>query len=112
MGQRLEPRAVLAVVDRHGLPVPTAPPPHQIDGLLSIDHIAAPTTWQVRAAERHRAISNHDPYVIEDETPTDEQRPPYSVPFPSSSSTTGIATVGPSNVTSTFWNPLCRWASA
>jgi endonuclease/exonuclease/phosphatase family metal-dependent hydrolase len=64
-------RALLATVERLELQVPTATSPHQIEGLLSIDHIAVPNSWIVTATERHRAfvgesrISDHDAYVIE-----------------------------------------------
>lgn len=64
-------RALLAAIDRLGLQVPTASLPHQIDGLLTIDHIAVPQSWNVDVAERHRAISqesrlsDHDLYVVE-----------------------------------------------
>lgn len=64
-------RSVLATVERLGLHVPTASSPHQIAGLLSIDHIAVPKTWVVRATQQHRdfvgktRISDHDAYVVE-----------------------------------------------
>lgn len=64
-------RHILDVVDRLGLQVPTASAPHQIHGLLSIDHIAVPVTWAVAGVEHHRAVisgarmSDHDAYVIE-----------------------------------------------
>ncbi len=51
--------------------VPTASSPHQIEELLSIDHIAVPKSWVVSATQRHRAfvgetrISDHDAYVVE-----------------------------------------------
>lgn len=64
-------RIILEAVDRLGLQIPTASAPHQIDGLLSIDHIAVPQTWAVLDVEHHPAfsggarISDHDAYVIE-----------------------------------------------
>ena len=64
-------RSVLESVERLGLHVTTASPPHQIEGLLSNDHIAAPQSWVVSATQRHRAfvgesrISDHDAYVVE-----------------------------------------------
>jgi endonuclease/exonuclease/phosphatase family metal-dependent hydrolase len=64
-------RSILEAVDRLGLHVPTAECPHQIDGLLSIDHIAVPASWRVRRVEHHPAffdgvrISDHDAYVVE-----------------------------------------------
>lgn len=64
-------RSVLESVQRLGLHVPTALSPHQIEGLLSIDHIAVPKAWVVTATQRHRAlvgesrISDHDAYVVE-----------------------------------------------
>lgn len=64
-------RSLLAALDRLELQVPTASSPHQIDGLLSIDHIAVPKSWHVTATQRYRAfvgetgISDHDAYVVE-----------------------------------------------
>jgi endonuclease/exonuclease/phosphatase family metal-dependent hydrolase len=64
-------RTLLAAVERLQLQVPTAEMPHQIDGLVSIDHLAVPTTWEVRATQRYRAfvgaarISDHDAYVVD-----------------------------------------------
>lgn len=64
-------RSVLATVERLGLQVPTADAPHQIEDLLSIDHIAVPKSWLVGAAHRYRAfvsesrISDHDAYVVD-----------------------------------------------
>lgn len=64
-------RSLLAAVERLELHVPTAELPHQIEDLLSIDHIAVPKSWVVRATQRHRAfvgetrISDHDAYVVE-----------------------------------------------
>lgn len=64
-------RSLLAAVKRLDLHVPTASSPHQIEDLLSIDHIAVPKSWTVSATHRHRAfvgqvrISDHDAYVVE-----------------------------------------------
>jgi hypothetical protein len=64
-------RSLLKTVELLGLQVPTAASPHQIEDLLSIDHIAVPNSWVVSATQRHRAfigetrISDHDAYVIE-----------------------------------------------
>ena len=51
--------------------VTTGAAPHRIEGLLSIDHIAVPSTWVVRSCRRipasdgDRRLSDHDAYVIE-----------------------------------------------
>ena len=64
-------RSVLEAVERLGLHAPTAVSPHQIEGLLSIDHIAVPNSWVVSDTQRHQAfvddtrISDHDAYVVE-----------------------------------------------
>ena len=64
-------QSLLAAVERLNLQVPTASSPHQIEELLSIDHIAVPRSWVARATHRHRAIvggtriSDHDAYVVE-----------------------------------------------
>ncbi|MGB0099112.1 MAG: hypothetical protein WBP61_02405, partial [Nocardioides sp.] len=53
-----------------GLIAATADAPHQIEGLLSIDHIAVPATWS-RHVEHHSTLladgrlSDHDAYVVE-----------------------------------------------
>ena len=53
------------------LQVPTRLLPHPIDGVLSIDHIAVPSTWTVTGTELHtamrdgRRLSDHDAYVVE-----------------------------------------------
>ncbi len=63
--------SILETVGRLGLQLPTAGSPHQIEGLLSIDHIAVPAEWSVLAIEHHPAlsrgttISDHDAYVVE-----------------------------------------------
>jgi hypothetical protein len=64
-------RHILEAVQRLALQIPTAEASHQIDGLLSIDHVAIPATWTVSDVERHAAfaddarISDHDAYVVE-----------------------------------------------
>ena len=68
-------QSLLAALERLELHVPTASSPHQIEDLLSIDHIAVPNSWVVRATHRHRAsvgasrISDHDAYVVEASSP-------------------------------------------
>lgn len=68
-------QSLLDAVDRLGLRVPTAALPHQIEGLLSIDHIAVPRSWRISDAERFRAfvgdvrISDHDAYALSAESP-------------------------------------------
>lgn len=62
--------AIAAALDELGLDVPTAALPHQIDGLLSIDHVAVPTGTRA-VATAHSALveggrhSDHDAYVVE-----------------------------------------------
>ncbi|ANH39185.1 hypothetical protein I601_2769 [Nocardioides dokdonensis FR1436] len=57
-----------------GLSAATTDARHQIDGLLSIDHIAVPTGWSARV-EHHSALlaegrlSDHYAYVAEADTP-------------------------------------------
>jgi endonuclease/exonuclease/phosphatase family metal-dependent hydrolase len=55
------------LVDELGLQTPTAHLPHRINGLLTIDHIAVPQTWQVLGATRHDAtgLSDHDGYTVQ-----------------------------------------------
>jgi hypothetical protein len=85
LGRRLEPRAVRQGVGRLGRGQALASfgyrtigtqcayalSPHQIDDLLSIDHIAVPSSWQVTETRRYRAfveqnrISDHDAYTAE-----------------------------------------------
>jgi hypothetical protein len=61
---------IVGAVESLALQVPTGEQPHRIEGLLSIDHVAVPRTWCVRA-ERFVAevagyrISDHDAYVVE-----------------------------------------------
>jgi endonuclease/exonuclease/phosphatase family metal-dependent hydrolase len=70
-GSRQGRRSILEAVDQLGLQLPTAGSPHQIQGLLSIDHIAVPTDWNALEIEHHPAlsdgakISDHDAYVLE-----------------------------------------------
>lgn len=64
-------QSLLGAVERLGLQVPTAAEPHQLEDLLSIDHIAVPESWTVRSTHRFRAfdaetrLSDHDAYVVE-----------------------------------------------
>jgi hypothetical protein len=64
-------RSILAAVAQLGLQLPTEEAPHQIPGLLSIDHIAVPASWKVLNLEHYPAfadkarISDHDAYAIE-----------------------------------------------
>jgi hypothetical protein len=64
-------RSILEAVGQLGLQVATEKAPHQISGLLSIDHIAIPALWTVLGFEHYSAFSNgarisdHDAYVIE-----------------------------------------------
>ncbi len=68
-------RLLLAAVERLELHVPTASSPHQIEDLLSIDHIAVPKAWSVSTTRRHRAfagehrISDHDAYLVDSSAP-------------------------------------------
>jgi hypothetical protein len=70
-GSKQGRRSILEAVDQLGLQLPTAGSPHQIDGLLSIDHIAVLADWRVLEIEHRPAraggarISDHDAYVIE-----------------------------------------------
>ncbi|MQW75290.1 hypothetical protein GHK92_05335 [Nocardioides sp. dk4132] len=49
----------------------SATQPHQIDDLLSIDHLAVPAAWAVADVQRHPAfhdgdrLSDHDAYAVE-----------------------------------------------
>ena len=45
-------RSVIAALETLGLAVPTARLPHQIDPILSIDHIAVPESWTATSADR------------------------------------------------------------
>lgn len=63
--------SIRAALAKLNLQVPTADLPHQIDGLLSIDHIAVPQDTVVTAAERVSVrsdtgrLSDHDAYVVQ-----------------------------------------------
>lgn len=67
-------RAIERLVATLRLSVITVNAPHRIDGLLSIDHIAVPTTWTCAPCRRVVAetdgarLSDHDAYVV-DATP-------------------------------------------
>lgn len=62
---------VLEAVAALGLVVPTTYLPHQIESLLSIDHVAVPAGASVLAATHHSTtydggrLSDHDAYVVE-----------------------------------------------
>ncbi len=66
-GSKAGRSSVLATVDALGLQVPTALLPHRLTGVLSIDHIAVPSDWQISPAARVDAtgLSDHDAYVVE-----------------------------------------------
>ncbi|MFC6287600.1 endonuclease/exonuclease/phosphatase family protein [Nocardioides sp. GCM10027113] len=70
-GSAVGRKAVLGALEQWGLVAPTAELDHQIDGQLSIDHVAVPSDWSVTGAERIRAdalgsrLSDHDAYVVE-----------------------------------------------
>jgi hypothetical protein len=55
-----------ALIGELDLQTPTTLLPHQMDGLLAIDHIAVPQTWRVLDASRHVAtgLSDHDAYTV------------------------------------------------
>ena len=62
--------AITAALDKLDLEVPTASLPHQIEGLLSIDHIALPKGTGGDATAHSALIeggrhSDHDAYVVE-----------------------------------------------
>lgn len=63
-------RSVLEAVERLGLQVPTTEMPHQIEGLLSIDHVAVPEQWHAATAWRLPVyvggvrLADHDAYVV------------------------------------------------
>ncbi len=69
-GSKAGRERLLAVLAELGLHAATADAPHQIQGLLSIDHIAIPAPWSTRV-EHHSALladgrlSDHDAYVVE-----------------------------------------------
>lgn len=64
-------QSILEAMSRLGLAAPTHDLPHQLPGLLSVDHVAVPAGWSVAAAEHHiagppgRRISDHDAYVVQ-----------------------------------------------
>lgn len=70
-GSQAGRRTILQSLDRLSMQVPTASAPHQLEGLLSIDHVAVPMAWTVSGVEHYSAfirgvrISDHDAYVIE-----------------------------------------------
>ncbi len=63
--------ALLTALEKLNLHVPTASLAHRIDGLLSIDHVAIPTTvsasgaFRVEASLGDRRLSDHDAYVVQ-----------------------------------------------
>jgi hypothetical protein len=63
--------AIRGLLQRRDLSGATAGLPHALDGLLSIDHIAVPSTWQVLTAQRISAadigtrLSDHDQYLVD-----------------------------------------------
>ncbi len=65
-------RHIHRALSRLEMNVPTAHLPHQLPGLLSIDHIAVPPDWIVLASEHRPAgtlSKNHDAYVVEARIP-------------------------------------------
>ena len=68
--------AITDALTTFGLRVPTAELAHRLPGLLSIDHIAIPTGWDVEHATRigtevdGARLSDHDLYTIEVTRPT------------------------------------------
>jgi len=68
-GSKAGRTAILAAVNQLHLAVPTAGLPHQIEGLLSIDHLAIGPGIRIEAAHRIVAaldgsrLSDHDAYV-------------------------------------------------
>jgi hypothetical protein len=63
--------AITDALTTFGLRVPTAELAHRLPGLLSIDHVAVPTGWDVEHATRIATdvdgdrLSDHDLYVVE-----------------------------------------------
>jgi hypothetical protein len=63
--------SIEAAFGRLRLVAPTASLPHQIAGLLTIDHVAVPAAWKVERTEQVPAhvsgawISDHDAYVVD-----------------------------------------------
>jgi len=70
-GGRAGRTALAEAVADLGLSVPTAQLPHALGGLLSLDHIAVPSSWNVLSAERIPGtdvtgrLSDHDLYVVD-----------------------------------------------
>lgn len=61
---------LLTTLAQLGLQAATTDAPHQIEGLLSIDHIAIPAVWSARVEHRSALLdegrlSDHDAYVVE-----------------------------------------------
>jgi hypothetical protein len=69
-GSQAGRRRILESLETLDLTAPTHDSPHQIDGLLAIDHIAVPAGWTTRV-EHHSALlddgrrSDHDAYVVD-----------------------------------------------
>lgn len=69
-------RHLLDAITALSLHVPTATQPHQINGLLSIDHIGVPADSNVtrsqhlKAQVNNRQLSDHDAYVVEFDSAT------------------------------------------
>lgn len=70
-GSKAGRRHLLDALSKLNLQTPTTDLPHQIDGLLSIDHVAIPMDATVSSAQRVSALlqrgrlSDHDAYVVE-----------------------------------------------
>lgn len=68
--------AILSAVNVAGLRIPTTELAHRLAGLLSIDHIAIPNSWDVDHASRIVAeadgvrLSDHDLYLVDVASPT------------------------------------------
>jgi hypothetical protein len=62
--------AIVRMLRRRQLQVPTAELPHRIDGLLSIDHIAIDQSVTTVGVHRFCAagLSDHDGYIVESDT--------------------------------------------
>ncbi len=60
-------KLIETTLSNHGLVVPTAQLPHQIETLNTIDQIAVPSEWQVKNEKRidARGLSDHDAYSLE-----------------------------------------------
>jgi hypothetical protein len=59
--------AIRGLLERRGLQLATRGLPHRIGGLLTIDHIAVPDTWQITDVRRVGAagFSDHDAYTVD-----------------------------------------------